>query len=260
MDQDLSNFYTLIDIVARLRAPDGCPWDRVQTHRSLQSDLMEECYEVMEALDKNDAAGLREELGDLMLVIALHIQIASESGEFTIGDVMKGINEKIIYRHPHVFGDATARTPGEVASQWEALKKKERQDRESVLEGVPKALPSLTYSYEIQKRVARLGFDWKDTEGVLEKLAEEIRELNSAADTEKKAAEFGDLLFTLVNLGRHMRIDSEAALRGANRRFYDRFAYMEKLCEQRGLDFAKLSLKEKDKLWEEAKKALEERQ
>lgn len=255
MEQKLDRFDTLIEIVARLRGPNGCPWDREQTNESLQSDLMEECYEVMEALDTKDPGKLKEELGDLLLVIALHAQIASEKGDFDIRSVIKSINDKVIYRHPHVFGGAAARDAGEVAAQWEALKKKERRDGASLLAGLPRALPALTYSYEVQKRVARVGFDWTNTEGILEKLTEELREIDRAPDQEKKSREFGDLLFTLVNLGRHMGIDSEAALRGMNRRFYERFACMEKLCEQRGLELAKLSFEEQNALWEEAKKA-----
>ncbi|MBI4333827.1 MAG: nucleoside triphosphate pyrophosphohydrolase [Chloroflexi bacterium] len=256
MEQDLTDFNTLVAIVARLRGPDGCPWDRVQTNESLRSDLMEECYEAMEALDEKDAAKLREELGDLLLVIALHTQIASEKSDFDMRQVVQGINEKVIHRHPHVFGAATARDAGEVAAQWEALKKEERHSGDSILSGLPKALPALTYSYGVQKRVARIGFDWTDTAGILEKAVEEMREIEQAPDVEAKSREFGDLLFTLVNAARHMGIDSEAALRGANRRFYERFAHMEKLCEQRGLEMAKLSFKEQNVLWEEAKRAL----
>lgn len=252
---DLSKFDTLVQIIARLRGPDGCPWDRAQSHQSLRSDLMEEAYEVVEALDAGDPAKVREELGDLMLVIALHAQIAAESGDFDIGSVITAINEKVINRHPHVFGDATARTAGEVVAQWEALKRKERKEGASMLEGVPRSLPALTYSYEIQSRVARVGFDWPSTEGIFEKLAEEIGEIAAAGEADKKAAEFGDLLFTMVNLGRHLGIDSEAALRGTNRRFYQRFAQMEKLCRERGLELSGLSLDELDRLWEEAKKA-----
>lgn len=256
MDQNLSNFDTLIEIVAHLRGPDGCPWDRVQTHDTLKSDFMEECYEVIDALDKKDPAKLREELGDVMLVIALHAQIASEKGDFTIYDAIKGVNQKIIHRHPHVFGAATASNPGEVATQWEALKKEERPEGASILSGLPRALPALTLSYEIQKRVARVGFDWKETGGILEKVAEEVREIEKAPDAEDKAKEFGDLIFTLVNVGRHMGIDSEASLRGANSRFSERFAHMEKACEKKGMELAKLSFADQNALWEEAKKAV----
>lgn len=215
---------------------------------------MSECYEVLQALDDEDAAKLCEELGDLLLQIVLHAQIAKDEGEFEIGDVIRGISEKIIRRHPHVFGDATAKDAGEVMHNWEELKKVERESGASMLEGVPPAMPALGYAYEVQRRAARVGFDWEDTAGVLEKLDEEVSEYLEAGGPEAREREFGDLLFTLVNLARREGTDPEAALRGANRRFFKRFAYMEELCRRRGLEISKLSLKEMDELWEEAKK------
>jgi tetrapyrrole methylase family protein/MazG family protein len=253
---DPGSFDSLVKIIARLRSPDGCPWDRAQTHASLRPSLMEECYEAMEALDKGDLQELKGELGDLLLQVVLHAQIASENGDFDIRGVIKSINEKLIYRHPHIFGNARVNDAGEVAIQWEALKKRERNCEASLLSGVPKALPGLAYSHEVQERAARVGFDWKDVEGVLEKLTEEIREIQKEKDSQKKAGEFGDLLFTLVNLARHLGIDAEAALRGANRRFYERFSYMEKACARKGVELASLSLDEQNTLWEEAKKAI----
>jgi len=254
--KDLNKFGSLAVIIARLRGPNGCPWDREQTHASLRGNLLSECYEALEALDEGNTQKICEELGDLLLQIVLHAQIARDAGEFEISDVIRGISEKIVRRHPHVFGTATAKDAGEVMHNWEALKRQEREEGTSMLEGVPKDMPALGYAYEIQRRAARVGFDWEDTAGVLDKLAEEVREYREAENPEAREREFGDLLFTLVNLARREGTDPEAALRGANRRFYSRFAYMERLCRTRGLDLAKLSLEELDGLWEEAKQGV----
>ncbi len=250
--KNLSRFRTLVNIVAKLRAPDGCPWDRKQTHASLREHLLEECYEVLEAIDKEDWSALGGELGDLLLQIVLHARIAKEAGEFELADVLAGINTKLIHRHPHVFASVKAETVEEVLHNWEMLKQAERGDA-SALDGVSRQMPALAYSQAVQHRVAQLGFDWKDIEGVIEKLVEEMEELKSAATEKEKAQEFGDLLFTLVNIARRMGIDSEAALRETNARFYRRFAYMENLCRRRGLTFAGLSFAEQNALWEEAK-------
>ena len=252
-DERLGEFDAFVELIARLRAPDGCPWDREQTHRSLRENLLSETYEVLEALDSGEAAALREELGDLLLQIVLHAQIARDEGEFEISDVVRGIAAKIIGRHPHVFGDATADTAAQVMANWEKLKKAEKPHRASVLEGVPKAMPALAYAYEISRRAVRVGFEWPDFAGVVDKMAEEVREIAEADSREEKEREFGDLLFTLVNVARWQDIDAEAALRHASEKFYRRFAYMEALCRERGLDFPKLSFEEKDALWEEAK-------
>ena len=210
--------------------------------------------EVLEAIDRNNPEKLCEELGDLLLQIVLHAQIAADEVEFEIGDVIKSINSKIIHRHPHVFGEAQAATAEEVMHNWEALKREEREEETSVLEGVPKSMPALAYAYEISRRAVRVGFEWEDLEGVLEKLLEEVREITDAGSSEEKAREYGDLLFTLVNFARWQGIDSEAALREANDKFYKRFTRMEELCHVRGIDFSKLSLQEMDDLWEEAKR------
>jgi tetrapyrrole methylase family protein/MazG family protein len=252
-----NEFSTFAAIIARLRAPDGCPWDREQTHASLRGNLLSECYEVLQALDEGDSAKLCEELGDLLLQIVLHAQIARDEGEFEIDDVIRGISEKIIRRHPHVFGAATAKDAGEVMHNWEELKKGERESGVSMLKGVPVAMPALSYAYEVQRRAARVGFDWEDTAGVLDKLAEEVREYLEARSPEERENELGDLLFTLVNLARREGTDPEAALRGANRRFFQRFAFMEKICRRRGLELAKLTLKEMDELWAEAKRGVD---
>jgi tetrapyrrole methylase family protein/MazG family protein len=258
LPQDLKKFTTLVEIIARLRGPNGCPWDKEQTHASLRSNLLSECYEVLEALDKGDAAQLGEELGDLLLQIVLHAQIAKDSGEFEIGDVIESITAKIIRRHPHIFGTVKVKDAEEVMHNWEALKKEERTEGTSMLEGVPKDMPALAYALEISRRAVRVGFEWESIEGVLDKLAEEVREIKDARDREEKEREYGDLLFTLVNVARWEGIDAEAALREANRRFFKRFTRMEELCRQRGLDFSKLSFKEKDELWEEAKRGVGE--
>jgi len=257
LPENLSQFVTLVDIIARLRAPDGCPWDRKQTHASLRENLLEECYEVLEALDEGDSAKLRDELGDLLMQIVLHTQIATEAGEFELGDVVSGINTKLIHRHPHIFGSKKVKDAEEVALNWEVLKGEEREADTSILESVPQQMPALGYSQEIQRRVAQVGFDWEDVDGVIEKLAEEVGELKQVETEEQKAEEFGDLLFTLANIARRLGVDLEAALRQANRRFYRRFSYMEEVCRQRGVNFGELSFEEQNALWEEAKRKVE---
>jgi tetrapyrrole methylase family protein/MazG family protein len=252
--EKLDQFATLVDIIAKLRAPDGCPWDRKQTHASLRENLLEECYEVLEALDEGEPEKLCDELGDLLMQIVLHAQIAAEGGEFKLGDVIKGINAKLIHRHPHIFGLKKVKNADEVAHNWEVLKGEEREAGTSILESVPKQMPALGYSQEVQRRVAQLGFDWEDVEGVIDKLVEEVREFQQTESSQQKAEEFGDLLFTLVNVARRQGIDTEAALREANKRFYQRFNYMEEVCRQRGINFGDLSFDEQNKLWEEAKK------
>ncbi|MDD2252114.1 MAG: nucleoside triphosphate pyrophosphohydrolase [Dehalococcoidales bacterium] len=253
-DGELESFETLVKIIARLRGPDGCPWDRKQTHQSIRDSLLEETYEVLSALDNDDAVSLREELGDLLLQIVLHSQIAHDSSEFDISQVIRLINEKLIRRHPHVFGNTRTESVTEVLANWEEIKQSERKERTSMLDGVPAAMPALSYSQAIQKRVARVGFDWEDDSGVVEKVAEEAREIITSASREEEEKEFGDLLFTLANLARRQGIDLESALRGANLRFYHRFSTMEKLCFERGLKIKDLCFEEQNKLWEEAKR------
>ena len=254
LPENFSQFDTLVDIIARLRGPDGCPWDREQTHTSLREALLEECYEVLEALDEEDAKKLGEELGDLLMQVVLHAQIAAEAREFELGDVIRSISAKLVQRHPHVFGSLKVKDADEVLMNWEALKKKERGSDTSMLANVPKQLPALSYSQDVQSRVARVGFDWADIEGVIDKLVEEVREFKQADSQEKRAREFGDLLFTLVNFARRMGIDAESALRETNKRFYRRFSYMEEICRQRGVNFGDLSFEEQNALWEEAKR------
>jgi tetrapyrrole methylase family protein / MazG family protein len=252
--QNLRSFDTLVQIIARLRAPDGCPWDKEQTHQTLRGNLLSETYEVMEALDKDEAAALREELGDLLLQIVLHAQIAKDDKEFEIGDVIQGISEKLIRRHPHIFGDVKVNNSTEVMHNWEGIKKQEKPERKSILDGVPKAMPALAYALEISRRAVRVGFEWPELKGVLDKVEEEIGEIKGAASQAEKADEIGDLLFTLVNYARWENVDAEAALREANLKFYRRFAKVEAMAKQRNKDLQKLSLKEWDGLWEEAKR------
>jgi len=258
LTEEPRQFDTLVNIIAKLRSPDGCPWDRKQTHASLRSALLGECYEVLEALDEGDAEKLGDELGDLLLQVVLHAQIATEAGEFELGDVINNINTKLINRHPHIFGSAKVADADEVAHNWEVLKQEERGAEVSMLENVPKEMPALNYSQEIQRRVARVGFDWEDIEGVIDKLVEEVTEFKQVESQERREQEFGDLLFTLVNVARRLGVDSEAALREANRRFYRRFTCMEAVCRQRGVNFAELSFDEQNTLWEEAKREVQE--
>jgi tetrapyrrole methylase family protein/MazG family protein len=249
-----NNFAELKCIIAKLRSSEGCPWDKQQTHDSLRPYLIEECYEVLQALEEGVPDKLCEELGDLLLQIMLHAQLAAEGGQFTIEDVVQGISNKIIHRHPHVFSEVEVKDVGEVRQNWEALKSAERQDDESLLSSVPRNMPALSYSQLIQRRVASVGFDWEKTEDILEKLTEEVEEIIEAPDKGEKAREFGDLIFVLVNIARRQDIDLETSLSGANQRFYNRFACMEQLCRQRGVSFGDLSFDQQNALWEEAKK------
>ena len=254
---NIGGFQALMDIVERLRAPGGCPWDREQTHSSLKRNLLEECYEVLEAIDNGDPAALSEELGDLLVQVAFHADIAREAGHFSVADVLTQINDKLVRRHPHVFGDATAADAREVERNWERIKEKEKQrkgGRQSPVDGIPRDLPALTYAQLMQDRVGRAGFEWDDISGVLDKVAEEVEELRGASTMEEKVHELGDLLFTMVNLSRWMDIHAEDALRQANLRFRGRYLQMEELASAKGLDFNSLLLMEKEALWQEAKR------
>jgi len=254
--ENLGSFATLKEIITKLRSPDGCPWDRKQTHASLRPYLLEECYEVLQALEEGTPQKLCEEMGDLLLQVMLHAQIAAEAGQFEIEDVVRGISNKLIHRHPHVFGGDKVKDAAEVELSWEALKQEERQGGESLLSGVPKEMPALAYSQSIQRRVAGVGFDWEKVEHIIDKLAEEVAEISQAPDREEMAKEFGDLLFTLANVARRLDIDLETALRLANQRFCQRFYYMEEACRKRGVGFDCLSFDEQNALWEEAKRTL----
>jgi tetrapyrrole methylase family protein / MazG family protein len=255
--EENSSFEAFLEVVAHLRAPDGCPWDRQQTHKTLRADLLEETYEVLAALDAEDEEGLREELGDLILLILLHTQIASDDGEFSIVDVLRGIHTKIVHRHPHVFGDALAIDSGVVLQNWERLKAKERASKgksaDSLLDGVTSSLPALLQAEQYQKRAHHVGFDWTDLSGVRAKLEEELHELDAAVTQEDKSAEIGDLLFTVVNLARWLELDAESVLREANARFYRRFSAIEAAARSEGRSISDLSLEEKEAHWQKAK-------
>ena len=247
-------FDGLLDLVAYLRGPEGCPWDRKQTAESLKADFREECYELLEAIERGDSQGILEELGDILLHVVFQIQIAKEASKFSEGDVFVAQIEKLVRRHPHVFGGASAADALRVETQWEALKQGERKGvDESLLGGVPESMPALAYAQVIQKRAARSGFDWDDIEGVLRKTQEEVDELQHAKDPDQREKELGDLLFSIVNVARWLGVEAEGALRRAGRRFYRRFALMEKLSRERGLSFSELPLDDKEALWQEAK-------
>ncbi|MBI4302184.1 MAG: nucleoside triphosphate pyrophosphohydrolase [Chloroflexi bacterium] len=249
--ENLESFATLERIMAQLRSPQGCPWDKEQTHPTLKTFLLEESYEVLAALDEEDMDKLKEELGDLLMQIVFHAQIAAEAGKFNMGDILEGINAKLIKRHPHVFDETSVASSQEVPHRWEAIKKEEREG--SILASVPKQMPALAGSQSIQRRVAEVGFDWASLDEVLDKVREELNELERAKTSQEKIHEWGDLLFALANAARWQKIDPEEALRLANQRFSRRFAYMEEVCRQRGLSLESLSLTEQNALWEQAK-------
>jgi tetrapyrrole methylase family protein/MazG family protein len=258
----LSGFEGFQDTIARLRAPDGCPWDREQTHQSLRTNLLEEVYEALAALDAEDAVAFREELGDLLLQVVLHAQIAVEAGEFSMAEVIATIDRKIKRRHPHVWAGLAVSGADEVLRNWEALKAQERQEKErqdgaerSLLDGVPKTLPALAQADAYGRRAARVGFDWPNADGVVEKIGEEIAEVRAAQDADERAAEMGDLLFAVVNWSRWLEIDPESALRQANARFAQRFAWVEAEARRRQLELAQLDLEELEALWQEAKRS-----
>lgn len=254
-----SSFEALQEIAAHLRAPEGCPWDQAQTLQSMRPHLMEEAYEVLAALDSGDPLKIQEELGDLLLVLTMLLQIGSEEGDFNSAQVIQGISAKLIRRHPHVFDDLKVSGEEAVLQNWERLKAQEREvngePEKSLLEGVSIALPALIQAQEYQDRAARVGFDWSDIGGVLEKIEEEIRELQQAGDETRRAAELGDLFFALVNLARWYKVDAESALRGANARFRSRFISIEKAARAQKRSLSSMTLGEMDALWDQAKLA-----
>jgi tetrapyrrole methylase family protein/MazG family protein len=253
-----TSFEAFQEIVAHLRAPDGCPWDREQTHESLRMHLMGEAYEALAAMDSGDPAAMSEEFGDLLLQIVLNAQIANEDGEFNMADILKGIYNKIIRRHPHVFGDVTLDGVQGVLKNWEKLKAVERanshEPEKGLLDGVPLALPALSQAQEYQDRAARVGFDWKELSGVLDKIAEEIQEVREVANQQELIDEMGDLLFALVNLARWKKVDAESALRNTSIRFKKRFSYVEITAKTKGRKLSEMSVDEMEELWQEAKK------
>jgi tetrapyrrole methylase family protein/MazG family protein len=247
-----------IEIIAKLRGPGGCPWDREQTNKSLLSCLLDETYEFFEAVEENDTAKIREELGDLLLQVVLHAQIAADDGRFTIEDVARGISEKLIRRHPHVFGTAEVSGPTEVLHNWEKIKKEEKKEHRAYLvDDIPANLPALFRAEKMQRRVARVGFDWTDMRPVLDKVIEEFNEFREAVlsgDQAHAEEELGDIMFALVNVARHRDICAEDALRLTTKKFAKRFRYIEDHYKKTGKDINKATLEEMDRLWEESKK------
>jgi tetrapyrrole methylase family protein/MazG family protein len=250
-------FDRLVEIIERLRDPvSGCPWDIKQTPQSLVPNLIEEAYEVVEAIEDSDDIALSEELGDLLLHIIFQVQIAREEGRFDLATVLEKINNKLVRRHPHVFGDLELDTADAVKMNWERIKKKEKTERLSVLEGIPRALPALIYAQRTQEKAASVGFDWPDHLPVMLKLDEEKLELEEALESGDGARireELGDMLFTLVNLARKLHIDAEAALKDCNRKFIKRFNYIEDHYRDRDEDINEASLEELDRIWDKAK-------
>lgn len=255
---DTAKWYELIQIMARLRGENGCPWDLEQDHDSLKRYLLEESYEVIDAIERRSDADLCDELGDLLLQVVFHAQIAAEQGRFTIDDVVDGINAKMIRRHPHIFGQAQAEDSAQVLSMWEAIKAQERSTSGAKVEkrGLMKInqnLPALMMAQKVQDKASRVGFDWPDITGPQEKLKEELEELQAASTQEERLDEFGDVMFALVNLARFLQVDAEEALRHTVKKFIERFTYIEQSMENRGLHWGDASLDQLDQLWNEAK-------
>lgn len=249
----------LLGLMTRLRGPDGCPWDREQTPATLKPQLLEECYEVLEAIDAGSAAHLTEELGDLLLHIVFQAQIAREAGQFGFAEVADGIADKLVRRHPHVFGAEKVAGAGEVVTLWNDLKKAEKPERESALDGVPRALPALMRAEALQKKARQMGFDWPDVRGALAKIREEVDEvaaeieLGARGEAAKTAEEIGDLLFSVVNLTRHLKLHAEELLTAANDKFSRRFRAMEKRIKDQGKSLKDCALAELDAAWNEVK-------
>ncbi len=253
-------FTRLVEIMAQLRAPGGCPWDREQTFDTIKPYLLEETYEVLDAVDARDWSGLKEELGDLMLEAVFFAEMAAEAGHFGIEDSLDAINEKLVRRHPHVFGTGTASTPEEVKVRWDEIKAEEKGGvLKGLLEGVSSSTPALVEAQQLTSRAAGVGFDWPNAEQVLEKLDEELGELAEAraagAPRERLEDEVGDLLFVIVNLARFLKVDPEQALRRTNRKFRERFGYVERKLKEQGRTPAGSTLEEMDALWEESKRS-----
>lgn len=270
-------FDAFVKTIAALRAPDGCPWDKEQTHHSIASNMIEEAYEAVDAIEANDVPHMREELGDVLLQVVLQSQIAADEGEFTIDDVCEEVNEKIIRRHPHVFGDVAAGDANEVLDMWDQVKLQEKADapqkQESLLDGVPKSFPALIQAQKVSRKAAAVGFEWESVDDVWDKVAEEMGELKEAYAAAPKSSngkvskdnegaavrevelEFGDVLFSLVNVGRKMGLDAEAALRATCEKFRARWAHMEQAAAARGEELEGMDLVRMEEFWQEAKRA-----
>jgi tetrapyrrole methylase family protein/MazG family protein len=253
-----TSFEEFEELIAHLRSPEGCPWDREQTHQSLRRNLMEETFETLEAIDRDDLELMQEEFGDLLLQIILHTQIASENNEFTMPDVIRGIYTKLVLRHPHVFGDVVLKDAQLVIENWERLKALERGENEEkekgLLGGISTSMPALAVADSYQRRAARVGFDWHEIEGVIEKIKEEIEEFKDAEGNEEKVEEIGDILFAIANLARWVDVDPEAALRKANDQFRKRFAVIEAEAKRKGKQLIDMTFEEMNEIWEQAKK------
>jgi len=256
-DRHPKNFDGLYAILSILRGPCGCTWDKDQTRNSLKIDFLEECYELIEAIEDDHTQGIVEELGDLLLHIGLQIHIGEERGEFTRKKVFKELIDKLLRRHPHIFDKPESLTPNEVESQWDDIKRSEqvnvKNSESSILDGLPVSMPALAYAQVVQERASRLGFDWNNIEAVFENIIGEIREFKLSESVIGKEHELGDVLFSLVNFSRWMNIDAESILRKANARFYRRFTFVEKILRETRLDLKQLNMEEKDALWQEAK-------
>lgn len=250
------NLEELISVIAKLRAPDGCPWDREQTHQTLRPNMLEEAYEAVDAIDENDMAHLKEELGDVLLQVLLHSQIASEHGDFNIEDVAKELKDKLIHRHPHVFGEVKVKNAQEVKKNWDILKAEEKTERKSVMDGISRAQSALMSAQKISKRAVKVGFEWPDEESLYDCFYSEIEEFKQAKKEQNKEhmeEEFGDILFAAVNLARWNKIDAEQALLKANKKFEKRFRKMEELATK---PLEEYSFQEYDNLWKQAKREL----
>ena len=247
----------LTDVMRILREPGGCPWDREQNHRSIRQNFIEEVYEFLEAVDADDVDGMREELGDVLMQVVFHARMAQEAGRFDLQDVIDEVVDKLIRRHPHVFGNLDVENSAEVLKNWDAIKKTEKTERASVLDGVTKDLPGLLRAYKLQHKAAKVGFDWEKPEDCWAKVEEEIRELREAQAEGDKAhieEEYGDLLFAMVNYGRQIGVEGEVAINACNNKFECRFRDVEKQVQESGKDWKEFSLDELEALWQEAKK------
>lgn len=237
-----------------LLGPDGCPWDKKQTHESLADMFLEECYELIEAIEEGDTGKIVEELGDVLFHVLFQLKLGEDGGKFRRDEVMGTLVDKLVRRHPHVFDNKWVPDAEGAIANWDAIKRQERAESgASILDGVPKNMPALAYAQSIQSRAERAGFDWDDFQGVLDKVAEELSEIEGAGSDKEREEELGDLLFSVVNAARWLGIEAEASLRGTNRRFYGRFVIMERLSRERGVSFDSLSMDEKEQLWREAK-------
>ena len=244
-------------VLERLLGPEGCPWDKKQTRETLADMFLEECYELIEAIEEGDTGKMVEELGDVLFHVLFQMKLGEDKGDFTRGDVLDGLVSKLVRRHTHVFGDKQASGADEAIANWDAVKRQERASSGgSILDGVPKNMPALAYAQAVQGRAERAGFDWDSFDGVLDKVAEELAEIEAAGSDDERERELGDLLFSVVNAARWLGIEAEASLRGTNRRFYQRYAIMERMSRERGVSFDALSIDEKEALWQEAKSSV----